>query len=161
MPALFDFSAVLERSATGSAANVALSALTLELLSDALVVMTSRDRWGSVDDATFDQIEAAVSAAFADIYQQAEPEGVVHIGAMIIHFDLSAALPVGCLPCDGTVFTKTAYPDLYQYFVDVGSGDIIDSESARTPDLANTSVFYNGIGSIPCAWCMVSGLPNE
>lgn len=54
-------------------------------------------------------------------------------------------LPDGILPCDGSVYNREDFPDLYAYLDPVY---IIDSDSFSTPDLRGRMVIGTGTGSL-------------
>jgi microcystin-dependent protein len=54
------------------------------------------------------------------------------IGA--VNYYANAQLPPSCLPCDGSVYARIDYPDLYSV---IDSAFIIDADTFRTPPMAD------------------------
>lgn len=52
--------------------------------------------------------------------------------------------PYGCLPCDGTVYQRVDYPELYAALNPVF---IIDADTFQTPDLRGRTVVASGAGA--------------
>lgn len=76
--------------------------------------------------------------------QQGAPGTVVglHIGAVIPY--TTAAVPSGCLPCDGSTYNASAYPEL---FAVLDSAYKISGTQFRTPDLRGRTAVGNGQGA--------------
>lgn len=90
------------------------------------------DWWGDAGDlsqAEIDQINAYLGNARKELM-------VSQIGE--IKATASATLPDGCLWCDGGIYEKVDYPDLYAALV---SAFIVDSDRFKTPDLRDNFVF--------------------
>lgn len=157
--ALFDWVSIQQRAADDEPIVAALSSTTVNMILDALAIQSDRWRWGQPSDSDWNEIDYAVSTALDEVMTPAESEGQLHIGALIRYFDVSGqpTLPAGCVACDGGTYARVDYPLLYEYLDNTSSPLIQDADTFETPDLANGSVTWTGVGSVATAWALVAG----
>ena len=96
-----------------------------------------------VDGTDTDKAEQQAIELFLRIHTATEPPtaggGTMPIGAIIPY--ATATPPTDCIACDGTVFNRVDYPDLYAA---LDTGLIIDADTFTTPDLRDRFVFGAG-----------------
>lgn len=135
MPAqTFDWQAIQQRE-NGLIVN--LTVYDQAILLDALLLMRDRYRW-PVDDATYDDIEAAVSKAQEAVMTNALIGTIVFRGGPPADNELV---------CDGAQYARVDYPILYEKLAAVF---IVDADNFTVPKLTNrfvTGVDEIGIGN--------------
>lgn len=101
------------------------------LLVAALETINTRRGWGKPDDATWDEIEAALAQAALEMSRGGMLGQVVYMATL--------ALPDNMLLCDGSSHNRVDYPDLYAA---LHSAFIDDADTFHTPNLIG--VFARG-----------------
>jgi microcystin-dependent protein len=92
--------------------------LLLSVRSQSLILavmrnLEARTNWVEVDDATWDEIDAAIGEAYEEIMESVMPD-FTPVGAITMWLGLSTAVPEKWLLCEGaTVHDGDDYPDLY------------------------------------------------
>lgn len=104
----------------------------------AILTLTKSYNWQKFGIETADQAASLMSDMFYDYLES----NVCMIGAVFPYTTVNP--PNGCLPCDGTVFNRVDYPNLYANLDPVL---IIDADTFRTPDLRGRVVVGAGGGS--------------
>lgn len=95
----------------------------------ALGLLTFAFNWEISGDMTPDECAEAMFAMWDGI------RGCKLIGS--VHEYFTASLPDGVLPCDGSVFNREDYPDLYAV---ISPNLIIDEDTFHTPNLIDRAI---------------------
>lgn len=79
----------------------------------------------------------------AQLFKRMYVEMETEYGCMVgeIKSFMRETLPAGILPCDGTVYLRTDYPDLYSV---LPAGFILDADQFMTPDLRRRGLIGTG-----------------
>lgn len=128
----FDWASVGARADDDLPLSALLSPITRNLVIDALQFMLPRWAWGAVDDATWDEIDAAVSGALKETNTNMLV-GVVYWRAGDPQFNE--------LVCDGTQYQRVNFPDLYAA---IDPFFIVDADNFVVPDLMDRFVMGAG-----------------
>lgn len=84
------------------------------LILAAMQSLDSRSNWLDVDDATWDEIHAAIGEAYEEITEQVvNVSDNTPVGSIMWFPGLSSDIPDKWLKCDGSSLLRTAYPDLF------------------------------------------------
>lgn len=139
----YNYASIAEQIDRAVAGDRSLSPATLVLCICALQSMENRWQWQHIDENDFDVIDNWVSTAYRDLLSEIEAsEAGMSIGSIFVWPNSGATIPENCLPCDGTEYLKSAYPDLYTA---LGSDWESDSTHFTVPDLRDKTVVGKGI----------------
>lgn len=105
----FDWSEYESDSATEEVA-LLVSVKSQSLILSAMQSLQFRSNWLEIDDATYDDIEAAVAEAYEEIMRVSMPD-FTPVGAIMAYPD--EALPDKWLLCNGDFVLQSTYPELY------------------------------------------------
>jgi microcystin-dependent protein len=119
-----------------------LSVRSQQLILSAMDYLDKRGNWLEVDDATYDDIDAAVAEAFEEMMRPVMPD-FTPVGMISWFMTLSANIPDKWLKCDGTVYNQVDYPDLYSSFV--GTAYRISGSTFSVPDLRDKFLYGTSI----------------
>jgi microcystin-dependent protein len=138
----YNYASIAEQVNRADDAERMLSASSLVLCLCALQSMENKWQWAGIDDDDFDVIDNWVSTAYRDLLTEIEEsEAAMEIGSIFVWPNSGATIPENCLPCDGTEYLKSAYPDLYTA---LGSSWESDSTHFTVPDLRERVVIGKG-----------------
>ena len=99
----------------------------LAIVSGALLSLTNEYNWEQFGTLT----PAQVASVFSSVYQDFSTQGdFCMIGSVIAYASVTA--PDNTLPCDGSSYTRDAYPELYAV---LAAPFIVDADNFITPDL--------------------------
>lgn len=105
----------------------------IAIVSGALLPLTQSENWEQFGDVTPDEAAARAQEMFLRYLSDEDCREM--IGAVIPY--VTASPPFGCLPCDGTAYQRTDYPELYDSLDPVYR---VDSEWFYVPDLRDRTV---------------------
>ena len=109
----------------------------LAAVNGALLELTQPTNWMQITG--IDPIEAAERMREM-VNEYFNSTGCCVIGSMVF---LSAGYPDEVLPADGSIWNRTEYPRLYEYYQ--GTGNIIDANTFQTPDLRDRFLMPAGV----------------
>jgi len=90
-----------------------LSQRTQQLLLAAITNMDFRSAWLTVDDASWDDIDAALGEAYYEVETVIDmSEDLTPVGAIVAFIGLIADIPAKWLPCDNSTYAQADYPEL-------------------------------------------------
>lgn len=119
-----------------------INPLSLAVLFYATKYWKARSNWlsdnnplDSISDSDWDEIQAAVD----NLLYEAKNPMIGFIAAFA-----TATLPAGVLACDGSIYDRVDYPNLYAALDTVF---ILDADSFRVPDLRGRTVIGAGAGA--------------
>lgn len=106
----------------------------LAVVNGALSELIRTENWESFGAVTPVEAAAVAQQMVLDFLES---------GCMIgtIHPYVTSSPPPGCLPCDGGLYAREAYPRLYEA---LPPALIVDADTFRTPDLRNRFIYGAG-----------------
>jgi microcystin-dependent protein len=110
------------------------SGSSIALLLDASALLLDRYRWSAADNQDWDAIEAAIAQAQGEIMTNPM------IGVVLWR---AGGIQANELMCDGTIYNRVDYPDLYDA-LDIEF--IVDSDTFAVPDLVHKAAVGEGDG---------------
>lgn len=117
-----------------------LSVKSQSLILSAMQSLQFRSNWLEIDDATYDDIEAAVAEAYEEIMRVAMPD-FTPVGTIIIYAGSISSIPEKWLLCDGSIVLAADYPELALVLpVPFDTGTNIDLPDLRSRFVYGASV---------------------
>jgi len=102
-----------------------------QLLLSALNSISNRSEWESVDDATYDDIDASVAEAYEEVMEEQMPD-FTPVGTIVSYCGIESSIPEKWLKCNGASMLGSFYPELAAILpASMKSGDLIS-----LPDLS-------------------------
>lgn len=91
-----------------------LSARSQSLILAAMQSLEFRSNWEEIDDATWDDISAAIGEAYEEIMEVVVPEtDTAPVGTVMAWVGEIADIPIKWLRCDGAAYLGADYPELF------------------------------------------------
>lgn len=107
-------------------------------LNELITYITSKEAWVEIDGIS---VELA-SELYTEQWVRLQEDACVIIGIIIPY--MTASVPENCLACDGAVYNRVDYPDLYAL---LDTAFIIDADTFNVPDLRSRVAIGAGQGA--------------
>jgi len=137
-----ELNAIVEVASKYSPVTVTLSPESVAVLFYAQSFLSQRENWFNQNTGEDDILEAEW-LTIRELVAGANKELMTPMIGQIMSF-ATATLPTNVIPCDGGLYLRTDYPDLYEL---LPAALIVDGSSFRTPDIRSRVVIGSGQGS--------------